>query len=106
MRPTRLLLLTPCLLLCLAIVIACSSPPKKPKAPTPTIPVVVEAIPCSLPSFAEPRFLTGVPVAESKRPDGGFDQYIVTSDGLADFAAYLLSLYQWIEAASACLETR
>lgn len=51
--------------------------------------------------------LTGVPYPGSPIGDDGLpEQTIVTRDGMADLAAHLLALYQWIEAARACLELR
>lgn len=67
---------------------------------------MVERLDCSLPILGEPVFLMGSPVPESKRPDGGFDRYIVTSEGLAEFGAYLASVFHWVESARICLEAK
>lgn len=51
--------------------------------------------PCSLPPLPEPVVLGGM-------PDG--DRYLLTRDGLASLAGYLVGVRQWIAAASSCLE--
>lgn len=52
-------------------------------------------LPCSLPPLPSPAVLGGM-------PDG--ERYVLTRDGLAELARYLVGVRQWIVAASACME--
>lgn len=58
---------------------------------------VSSTLTCNLPPLPAPVVLGGM-------PDG--DRYVLTRDGLADLARYLVGVRQWIEAANGCIDAR
>lgn len=55
---------------------------------------MTERLPCDLPPLPQPIALGGVPQGET---------IVVTKDGLAELARYLVGVRAWIAAASGCL---
>ena len=92
------------------LLVACTQKvPQKPKPVPPVpIPVLVRAIPCSLPSFvSKPPLMWGVP--DPSAPvglDGLPNRWLVSTDTIADLGAYIHSLAGWIAAAQICLESK
>jgi hypothetical protein len=69
--------------------------------------VLVERIPCSLPTFASPPVMWGVPDPSAPvGPSGLPIRWILTTDTIADLGAYIESLHGWIRSATICLENK
>lgn len=69
------------------------------------VPVVTPRIPCSLRPSAKPPIVGGVPDPSAPiGPDGLPDRWIVTTDGVAQLGAYIVSLHHELTALKACIE--
>jgi hypothetical protein len=92
------------------LLLACSGPSKPKPKPLPIrpTPIVVDRIPCSLPSFVSPPpVMWGVPDPSVPVGLGGLPmRWILTTDTIADLGAYIHSLHGWIKAAQICLESK